>query len=127
MLYGGGFGVLLFFTGGDMMFGQNAMTPYFAGPTSNWNEWTSRAFGGQLIALASGYFFGGKDASTATGKFYCKINTVGLGLMIPLMVYGAFSGDSSFNATMWKIQIPVHLAVTYSSFKAGFGGSDKKA
>ena len=126
-LYTGGFGAALFLGGADLMFGENSMTPYFAGPTSVWNEWSSRAFGAQLLGLASGYFFGGKDAKSAHGKMFNKANFVAGVLMLPLMFYGAFSGESAFNSPMWKLQIGVHIPVIYMSYKAGFGSGESKS
>ena len=125
-LYTGGFGCALFFGGADLMFGENAMVPYFAGPTSVWNEWSSRAFGAQLIAVASGYFFGGKDVSSSAGRMYNKVNFVAGALMLPLMFYGAFSGESTFNSSIWKLQIGIHIPVVYLSYKAGFGSGGSK-
>ena len=70
---------------------------------------------------------GGKDASSATGKMYNKVNCVAGTLMLPLMVYGAFSGEPTFNAMMWKFQIAVHIPVIYISYKAGFGSEGSKS
>ena len=122
LFYAGGFGLMLV-ANPEFFFGPQGLTPYFAQAGNELSQWNGRAFGAQLIGLASFYFFG-KDE--ATSKMGLKMCTVAHTCMVPLMLKGAFDECGTYANSMWKVQLLIHFPVLYATYAAGFKGDKMK-
>lgn len=123
LFYAGGFGMALFINP-DTFFGPSGFAPYFGHAATELTQWNGRAFGAQLIGMASFFFLSNDENSSKMGLKMCTVAHV---MMLPLMLKGAFDETSgAYLNTMWKVQVAMHLPVLYATYAAGFGSSDKK-
>ena len=72
------------------------------------------------MGMASGHFF---DDNSVNAQ---KQNMVAHCCMLPLMIYGATCGDSTFNVPIWQAQIVMHLGMMYLTYLGTFSEEKKK-
>ena len=60
--------------------------------------------------MASGHLF---DSNSVSAQ---KQNMIAHCCMLPLMIYGATSGDNAFNTPLWQAQIFMHLGMMYVTY-----------
>ena len=128
--YWGSFGVSLLLAP-DMLFGAGGLVPYFSVPIAEpMAVFFARAFGAVMTGLGLGGYAFLDQKAAATNKVRVQVRErEGLGLTMPvqqrcrqlyfftalpmavLNVMAALAGPGGiFLATMWKVQVAVHLA-----------------